>query len=75
MEQRRILPIIQTRLFTYPDMSLMQQDIVNSDFPCVASSSHILFTSQCYQTTPVSLFFAEMTLSSNPVIQLSEEEL
>lgn len=52
----------------------MQQDIVNSDLPCVGPSSHILFTSQYYQATPVSLCFAEMTLSSNPVIQVSEEE-
>lgn len=54
-------------------MLLMQQDVVNSDLPCVASSSHIFFSSQCYPPTPVSLCFAKSTLNSNPVLRLSEE--
>lgn len=72
-EQRNILHIFQARFFTHFDMLLMQQDVGNPDSLCVAPSSHILFPSQCYPPTPVSLCFAEITLSSNPVLQLSEE--
>ena len=75
MEQRRILLIFQARLFIHLDMLLMQQDVINSDLLCVTPSSHIFFSSQCYPHPPVSLCFAEITLSSNPVLQLSEGEL
>jgi len=54
---------------------LMKQDIVNSDSPCAVPPSYMLFSSQCSPHHSVSPCFAQMTLSSDPVLQLSEEEL
>lgn len=50
----------------------MQQDAVKPALPCVAPSSHTFFSSQCYQTIPMSLCFAGVTVSSNPGNQCSQ---